>query len=200
MHIEQTYHTPIHVHNPIEAHAATAGWEGDDKLTVYNKSQGVKLAQKDLTRRFGLMPDNVQIHSLFVGGAFGSSSRIWPQEIGAILGAKKVGRPVKVVLKREQAFNMVGYRPQSVQKVGLGATADGTLISITHEAFDQTSTYEQFTERILHPTKSLYRCPNLNAVFRLVPLDVSTPTWTRGPGETSGSFALKSAMDELAMR
>ncbi len=196
--IEQEYHTPIHVHNPMEPHAATAVWEDDDKVTVYNKSQGVKLAQKELMKVFELKEENVQIHSPFVGGAFGSSSRIWPQEMAAILGAKKVGRPVKVVLKRDQQFNMVGYRPRSVQKVGLGATADGTLIGTTHEAFGLTSQYEQFTERTLHPTKSMYSCPNLNAVYRLVPLDLSTPCWTRGPGETSGSFALESAMDELA--
>ncbi|WP_266365401.1 xanthine dehydrogenase family protein molybdopterin-binding subunit [Tellurirhabdus rosea] len=196
--IEQEYHTPIHVHNPMEPHAATAVWEGSDQVTVYNKSQGVKLAQKDIMKAFNLKEENVQIHSPFVGGAFGSSSRIWPQEMAAILGAKKVGRPVKVVLKREQTFNMVGYRPQSVQKVRLGAASDGSLLTTTHEVAGLTSQYEQFTERTLHPTKSLYRCPNLNAVYRLVSLDVSTPCWTRGPGETSGSFALESAMDELA--
>lgn len=196
--VEQTYYTPIHVHNPIEPHAATAVWESEDKLIVYNKSQGVKLAQKDLMRAFNLREENIRVYSPFVGGAFGSSSRIWPQEMAAILGAKLVGRPVKVALKREQQFNMVGYRPRSIQKIGLGAAADGTLVGITHEAYGLTSTYEQFTERILHPTKSSYRCPNLTAVYRLVPLDVSTPCWTRGPGETSGSFALESAMDELA--
>lgn len=196
--VEQTYHTPVHVHNPIEPHAATAVWESEDKLIVYNKSQGVKLAQKDLMKAFNLKEENIQVYSPFVGGAFGSSSRIWPQEMAAILGAKLVGHPVKVALKREQQFNMVGYRPRSIQKMGLGATADGTLVGITHEAYGLTSTYEQFTERILHPTKSSYRCPNLTAVYRLVPLDVSTPCWTRGPGETSGSFALESAMDELA--
>ncbi|MFD2570267.1 xanthine dehydrogenase family protein molybdopterin-binding subunit [Spirosoma soli] len=198
VHIEYEYHTPIHVHNPMEPHAAVAVWEGDDKLTVYNKSQGVSLAKKDLIKAFDLKEENIQIHSPFVGGAFGSSSRIWPQEMAAILGAKVVKKPVKVVLKREQQFNMVGYRPRSVQKVGLGATPDGKLVGTTHEAFGLTSIYEQFTERTLHPTKSMYSCPNLNAVYRLVPLDLSTHCWTRGPGETSGSFALESAMDELA--
>ncbi|RIV17369.1 xanthine dehydrogenase family protein molybdopterin-binding subunit [Fibrisoma montanum] len=196
--IEREYHTPIHVHNPMEPHAATAVWEADDKVIIYNKAQGVKLAQKDIMKSFDLKEENVRVHSPFVGGAFGSSSRIWPQEMAAILGAKKVGRPVKVVLKRDQVFNMVGYRPRSIQKVGLGATADGKLIGVTHEAMGLTSTYEQFTERIVHPTKSLYRSPNLNAVYKLVPLDLSTPCWTRGPGESSGSFALESAMDELA--
>ena len=198
VHIEQEYQTPIHVHNPMEPHATTAVWKGDDKVTVYNKTQASKLAQSDIMKAFNLPEANVHVHSPFVGGAFGSSSRIWPQEMAAILGAKKVGRPVKVALRRDQVFNMVGYRPRSVQKVGLGATSDGKLVGITHEAYGSTSAYEQFTERTIHPTKSLYDCPNLNATYRLISLDLSTPCWTRGPGETSGSFALESAMDELA--
>jgi xanthine dehydrogenase YagR molybdenum-binding subunit len=118
--------------------------------------------------------------------------------VAAILGAKLVGRPVKVVNAREQEFNMVGYRPRSVQRVALGAQADGTLVGVSHEAFGATSRYEEFTERILHPTKSGYRCPNAELTYHLVPLDMSTPCWTRGPGETTGSFAIESAMDELA--
>lgn len=196
--IEHEYHTPMHVHNPMEPHAATAVWEGDDTVTVYNKTQGVSLAKKDIQQLFALSPDNVRVHSPFVGGAFGSSSRIWPPEMAALMGAKLVKRPVRVVAKREQVFNLVGYRPGSVQRVSLGATADGKLTGITHHAFGSTSQYEQFTERILHPTKSMYQSPNLNATYRLVGVDMSTPCWARGPGETTGSFALESAMDELA--
>ncbi|PIQ21779.1 MAG: aldehyde oxidase [Cytophagales bacterium CG18_big_fil_WC_8_21_14_2_50_42_9] len=196
--IEQEYRTPFQVHNPMEMHATTAYWEAEDKIIIYNKTQAVKITQKDIMKAFNLAEQQVQVHSPFVGGAFGSSSRVWPPEMAAILGAKKVGRPVKVVAKRDQVFNMVGYRPRSVQKIGLGATPDGKLTGITHEASGYTSTYEQFTERLVHPTKSLYHCPDLNTVYQLVPLDLSTPCWARGPGETSGSFALESAMDELA--
>lgn len=195
--LEQEYGTPIQVHNPLEMHAAIALWEGN-KLTVYNKTQAPKLAQQDLMRMFQLPEENVLVHSPFVGGAFGGSSRIWPQETAAILGAKHVGHPVKLMLRREQEFNLVGYRPRSMQKMGLGASADGALVGVTHEAFGNSSQYEQFAERIVHPTKSAYRTPNMNTVYKVVPLDVSTPCWTRGPGESSGSFALESAMDELA--
>ncbi|SNR71063.1 xanthine dehydrogenase YagR molybdenum-binding subunit [Hymenobacter mucosus] len=196
--VEQEYRTPVQVHNPMEPHAAIARWESSQKLTVYNKTQAPALAKQDLRRMFQLPEDGVQVHSPFVGGAFGGASRIWPQEVAAILGAKLVGRPVKVVLQRQQMFNLVGYRPHSLQKVGLGATPDGQLVGITHEAFGQTSRYEEFAERIVDPTKSAYRSPNLNTRYQLVPLDLSTPAWTRGPGESSGSFALESAMDELA--
>ena len=196
--LELEYGTPIQVHNPMEPHATTAVWEGATKVTVYNKTQATKLSQQEIMKAFDLKEENVQAISPFVGGAFGSSSRVWPQEMAAIMGAKVTGKPVKVALKRDQVFNMVGYRPRSIQKIGIGATAEGILTGITHEAFTSTSQYEQFTERIVDPTKTLYNCPNLNTAYKLIPLDMSTPCWTRGPGETSGSFALESAMDELA--
>jgi len=195
--IASEYQTPLQVHNPMEMHAAIAEWR-DNQLTVWNKTQAPTLAQKDLMKLWDLPKESVQVHSPFVGGAFGGASRIWPPEMAAILGAKVVGRPVKVVNQREQEFNMVGYRPRSVQRVALGAQADGTLVGVAHHVFGATSRYEQFTERTLHPTKSGYRCPNAELTYQLVPLDMSTPCWARGPGETTGSFAIESAMDELA--
>ncbi len=195
--VAHEYQTPLQVHNPMEMHAAIAVWHGN-QLTVWNKTQAPTLAQKDLMKLWNLPKEDVQVHSPFVGGAFGGSSRIWPPEMAAILGAKVVGRPVKVMNQREHEFNMVGYRPRSVQRLALGALADGTLVGVSHEVFGATSRYEQFTERTLHPTKSGYRCANANLAYQLVPLDMSTPCWARGPGETTGSFALESAMDELA--
>lgn len=198
--IKQEYYTPIQVHNPMETHATTAVWNGNDTVMVYNKTQAVKISQSEIKKAFDLKEKNVKAYSPYVGGAFGSSSRLWPHEMAAIIGAKVISKPVKVMLKRDQVFNMVGYRPRSYQKVGLGASPDGVLSGITHEAIGMTSRYEQFTERLVDPTKSMYRCPNLNTTYRLVELDMSTPCWTRGPGETSGSFALESALDELAYK
>jgi xanthine dehydrogenase YagR molybdenum-binding subunit len=192
------YRTPIQVHNPMEPHAITAYWESDDKLLIFNKTQAVKTTQQQFSQYFNLKPENVKVHAPFVGGAFGSASRMWPHEMAAVMGAKKVGRPVKVVAAREQVFNMVGYRPYSVQKFRVGANVDGTLIGISHEAYGSVSQYEQFTERIIEPTKSMYNCANIETIYKLVPLDMSTPCPARGPGETSGSFAMESAMDELA--
>jgi xanthine dehydrogenase YagR molybdenum-binding subunit len=198
--IEQEYTTSLQVHNPMEMHAATVYWKDMNKVIDYNKTQAVKIAQKDIMTAFKLKEENVEVQSPFVGGAFGSSSRIWPQEMAAILGAKKTGRPVMVMARRDQVFNMVGYRPSSIQKVSIGANSEGALIAIRHEVLGSTSTYEQFTERITDPTRAFYTCPNVNTSYKLVPLDLSTPCWSRGPGETSGSFALESAMDEMAYK
>jgi xanthine dehydrogenase YagR molybdenum-binding subunit len=196
--VRQEYHTPLQVHNPMEPHATTAWWEGEDRLHIFNKSQGVKTTRQLFARYFQLKEEDVMVSSPYVGGAFGSSSRMWPQEMLAVMAAKKTGRPVRVALQRSQVFNMVGYRPYSIQRVAIGAQRDGAIVAILHEAFGSTSQYEQFTERILDPTKSLYTCPNMVTTYQLVPLDMSTPCPTRGPGETSGSFALESAIDELS--
>ncbi len=195
---ENEYRTSLQVHNPMEPHAAIAVWEGKDKITVYNKTQSSPLAQQDIMKAWMLPKENVHIISKFVGGAFGGASRVWPEEMAATIGAKKIGRPLKVVFTRDQLFNMVGYRPMSIQKVSLAATKDGKLTAIKHQAFGSTSSYENFVERMTDATRALYDCDNVNTTYKVVPLDVSTPTWTRGPGESSGVFALESAMDELS--
>jgi xanthine dehydrogenase YagR molybdenum-binding subunit len=196
--VEQEYQTPIQVHNPMEPHATTAYWPNGNKLLIYNKTQSVKTTQQQFAKYFKLNPDDVEVHAPYVGGAFGSSSKVWPHEMAAVMAAKKTGRPVKVACTREQVFNMVGYRPYSLQKYCIGAQKDGTLLGVSHEAMGSTSQYEQFTERIVEPTKSLYNCANLATRYQLIHLDMSTPCPARGPGETSGSFAMESAMDELA--
>jgi xanthine dehydrogenase YagR molybdenum-binding subunit len=196
--VEQEYLQPSEMHNPMELHVTIATWEGDDKLTVYTKSQGVISSQRTLANAFGLKPENVQVNSRFVGGAFGSSLRTWPHEIAASYAARLIKRPVKLTLTREQMFTLVGYRPFTIQKIGLGANADGTLVGITHESESQTATYEEFTENSVNCSRFLYASPNCNTLYKVVPLNVGVPAPMRGPGEATGSFALESALDELS--
>lgn len=196
--IEAEYTIPTEVHNPMELQSIIAVWDAPDKLTVYDKTQSLKGAQGTLAQAFKIPVENVQVVATYVGGAFGNALRTWPHEIAAVMAAQKVGRPVKLVITRDQMFTMVGYRPYTWQKVGLGATADGKLVGISHEAISQTSTYEEFTEGTVNVSKFLYACPNVNTRYKILPLNVSTPTWMRGPGEASGAFALDCAMDELA--
>ncbi len=196
--IEAEYLLPSEMHNPMELHVTTAFWQADDKVTLYTKSQGVISSQRAIANAFGLEEKNVQINSRFVGGAFGSSLRTWPHEIAAVQAAKMVQRPVKLTLTREQMFTLVGYRPLTVQKMGIGATADGKLLGITHESQSQTAVYEEFTERSVNVSRFLYDCPNVNTRYTVVPLNVGVPAPMRGPGEATGSFALESALDELS--
>jgi len=196
--VEQEYIIPTEVHNPMELHAIIARWDADDKVTVWDKTQGIKSTQRSIAQAFKLQPDNVQVTAPFVGGAFGAALRTWPHEIAAVLAAKVVKRPVKLVLSRPDMFTSVGYRPYTWQKIGIGANADGKLVGITHEATGQTSAYEDFTEGVVNISQLLYACPNVDTKYKLVSLNVNTPTPMRGPGEATGAFALESALDELS--
>jgi xanthine dehydrogenase YagR molybdenum-binding subunit len=196
--IEAEYIVPLEVHNPMELHATIAIWEGEDKVTVYEKTQGVKSTQRSVMNAFKLKEENVQVYAPFVGGGFGSALRTWPHAIAALIGARKIGKPVKLVLTRDQMFTMVGYRPYTVQRIGIGADANGKLIGLTHEADSITSMYEEFNEGSVNISRLLYACPNVTTRYKVFPVNLSTPTWMRGPGEATGTFALESALDELS--
>lgn len=196
--IEQEYNIPIEVHSPMEMHATIAVWEGDDKLTVYDKNHAVKDVQRSIANVFGLKRENVFVQAEFVGGGFGSGLRVWPHCIAAIIAAKKLNRPVKVTLSRPQMFTMVGYRPQSWQKISLGASKDGIVTGMVHAAITNTSAYENFNEDCTGISQVMYHFPNLRTMTKTVALNLGTPIWMRAPGEASGTFALESAMDELA--
>ncbi len=198
--VEEEYIVPTETHNPMEMHAVIVNWEAADKITVYTKTQGPKDSQRDLMKLYRLTEENVKVIAEFVGGGFGSALRTWPHEVAAIMAAKKVNRPLKLVLSRDQMFTMVGYRPFAWQKIGIGASADGILQGISHHAIGQTSSYEDFSEGIVNVSKFLYACPNVNTSYKLLPLDVATPIWMRGPGEATGTFALESALDELSYK
>jgi xanthine dehydrogenase YagR molybdenum-binding subunit len=196
--IIQEYMLPTEVHNPMELHSIIARWDAEDRISVWDKTQGVKATQRNIAAAFKLPPENVQVTAPFVGGAFGAALRTWPHEIAAVAASKLVKRPVKLVLSRADMFTAVGYRPHTWQKIGIGATADGKLIGITHEATGQTSIYEDFTEGVVNITQLMYASPNVNTRYKLVSLNVNTPTPMRGPGEATGAWALESAMDELS--
>lgn len=196
--LEAEYIVPNEVHNPMELHSIIAKWDGEDRITVWEKTQGVKSTQRSVAAAFKLKEENVQVFAPFVGGGFGSALRTWPHSIAAVIGAKMVNKPVKLVLTREQMFFLVGYRPYTKQKIGIGADKDGKFIGITHEADGITSMYEEFTEGTVNVSRILYQCPNVTTRYKLYPLNLSTPTWMRGPGEATGCFALESAIDELS--
>jgi xanthine dehydrogenase YagR molybdenum-binding subunit len=198
--VEAAYTNPIETHNPMELHATIAAWDGEDKLTVYDKSQGPKSVQRDLAKNFGLDEKNVRVVTEYVGGAFGSALRSWPHVPAACIAAKKLKRPVKLMLTREQMFTTVGYRPYAWQKIGISADKKGKLTGITHHAVSNTSSYENFGEGIVNVSQFLYDCPNVNTSYRILPLDLNTPTWMRGPGPATGCFALESALDELSYK
>ncbi|ARS48906.1 aldehyde oxidase [Ectopseudomonas mendocina] len=184
-------------HNPMEPHASTVIYQPGGDLLVHDKTQGPQNSQQYLCNVLNLEPSRVRVLSAFVGGAFGSGLRPQYQLPLAAMAALALRRSVRVALTRQQMFTF-GYRPRTVQRLRLGASAEGKLQGLIHEAIGQTSRFEDFTEQVVPWSGMLYHCDHLRLDYRLTPLDVYTPLDMRAPGAATGLFALESAMDELA--
>jgi len=195
--IDETYTTPGQHNNPMEPHATVASWAGD-RLTVIDSNQSPARVRAALAGLFRLEPTAVRVITEHVGGGFGSKGFPRANAVLAAMAARVVGRPVKCVLARQHTFAVVGHRTPSIQRVRLGADADGRLVAIGHDVFEQSSTLKEFAEQTAVATRHMYAAPNRRTTHRLVRLDVPTPSWMRAPGECPGMFALESALDELA--
>jgi len=198
--VEENYETPPETHNPLEPHATVAVWSGPDRLTLYDATQGIFGVRKKLAEAFAIPPANVRVLTKFVGGGFGCKGSAWSHVVLAALAARQLGRPVKVVLLRTQMFAMVGGRPHTKQLVGAGATREGKLTFLRHESTNTTSRFDTFLEPAAMVSRHQYATDSISTKHRVVRLDIGTPTYMRAPGESSGSFALESAMDELAVK
>jgi xanthine dehydrogenase YagR molybdenum-binding subunit len=195
--VDAIYTTPLETHNPMEPHSTIAEWDGD-RLTLYDSTQFVYGVKRFVAKTLGMSEDAVRVISKFAGGAFGSKGSAWSHVVLAAMAAKRVQRPVKIVLSRRQMFGPVGARPYTVQHLELGALTDGTVTAIHQDVASSTSTFEDWVESSTLQTRLLYDVPNVETTQRLVRLNLGTPTFNRGPGESSGTFGLESAMDELA--
>jgi xanthine dehydrogenase YagR molybdenum-binding subunit len=191
------YSIPTEHHNPMELFASTAIWEAG-QLTVYDKTQGVQNVQQYLCKVFKLQPGAVRVMSPYMGGGFGAGLRPQYQVVLAVLGANALKRPVRVMLTRAQMYAL-GYRPASIERLALGASSDGTLDSMQHEAIAVTSQFEEFARNDTGWGNLLYKSPNAKFEHKLVKLDLPTSCDMRAPGAATGVYALECAMDELAI-
>lgn len=191
------YSTPIEHHNPMEPHASTVLYQADGSLHIHDKTQGTQNCQSYVQKVFGLEKEQVRVFAAFVGGAFGSGLRPQYQLPLAVMAALQLKRSVRVTLTRQQMFTF-GYRPRTLQRLQLGAAANGRLVAVAHTAIGQTSRFEDFTEHVVEWSGMLYHCDNVQLTYKLVPLDVYTPLDMRAPGAALGLIGLECAMDELA--
>ncbi len=195
--LDQTYVTPAETHNPLELHATTAIWDGST-LTLYESSQGVVNLQGVLAQVFGLPRENVRVISRFVGSGFGGKLFPWPHCSLAAAAARKLGRPVKLVLSRKMMFQTVGHRPRTQQRVRLGAAPDGKLLSLQHDYVYQRSMLDAHHEDCGEPTPFQYSVPSLRVAFGRAKRNIGAASDMRGPGAVPGLYATESALNELA--
>ena len=195
--IEATYETPPQYHNAMEPHAIVAAWDGDT-LSIDTPSQGLAMAQARIAGLFGIPPENIHIRSPFLGGGFGSKGLISGPQVLGIMAARLVGRPVKLVLRREQMYGPVGHRAPTRQTLRMGTDRDGALTAIDHHTRTSSSTFDDFFEPASDASHTLYASPAIATSHEVVRLDTGTPMFMRAPGEATGSIALESAIDEVA--
>src|SRR3569833_1246213 len=174
-----------------------ARWE-NGRLEVVDSNQGSYAVAQTLAQLFSLDPETVRVRSEHVGGGIGSKGLRLPHTVLAVMATTILQRPVRVVLTRPQMFSLVGYRPATVQRVRLGADADGRLRVVEHESASATSTVHEYSEQTTRQSRTLYAADAFRLRTRIVELDVPTPAFMRAPGWATGSFAVESAMDELA--
>ncbi len=195
--LDLTYTTPIENQNAMEPHATVASWDRH-QLLLQDSTQWVFGVRNMVSTHLGIPADNVRVVSPFIGGGFGSKGNPWPHPTLAAIAARRVNRPVKLVLAREQMFSQVGHRPATFQRLRLGADESGCLISLSHHVISGTSRFDNYVESSGASSRVSYSCPNVETTHRVAKLDVNTPCPMRAPGEATGTFALETGMDELA--
>jgi xanthine dehydrogenase YagR molybdenum-binding subunit len=196
--IEHVYRTPRYNHNAIEPHATIASWNEDGSVEVFDATQSVNMTAHTIAWVFGLKRDQVQVVAPFVGGGFGGKVGLWNNIALCIAAAKVVNRPVKLALSREGVYRVIGGRTIAEQHVGLAARKDGKLTALMHTGMTATVLSGRYAEQCTFPPRHLYASPTMYIGQKVVYLDTVANTWMRAPGESIGTFALESAMDELA--
>ncbi|MFJ4330632.1 MULTISPECIES: xanthine dehydrogenase family protein molybdopterin-binding subunit [unclassified Streptomyces] len=196
--VDEEYTTPEEHHSMMEPHAATARWDGG-RLEVVDSNQGTTWIQSELANMFSLDASAVRVRSEHIGGGFGSKG-LRAHQVAAVMAATELQRPVRVVMTRRQMFSLAGYRSPTLQRVRLGADADGRLRALEHRSLNQTSTVYEFVEPSAGVARVMYDADAHHTANEVVALDVPSPTYMRAPGEAPGSFAIESALDELAER
>ncbi|WP_312084288.1 xanthine dehydrogenase family protein molybdopterin-binding subunit [Brevundimonas sp.] len=195
--VEATYETAANHHNPMEMFATTVAWNGDGRITVYDKTQGSQNVQLYLKQALGFKMKDVHVVNAYVGGAFGSGLRPQHSVFLAVLAAKAMKRSIRLMLTRAQMFSLA-YRPDTTQTVGLACDATGRLQAVRHTAIAATSRHEDHQETVVNWSGMLYASPNARFGHKLVKVDTVSPTDMRAPGAAIGVFGLESAMDELS--
>ncbi len=196
--IDADYRSPRMAHSAIEIHACTVVWRGT-QMVLHDASQLIGASRKALVKMFDLEDDALHVVSPFVGGAFGGKV-LWDHQILAIAGARALQRPLRMLLSREDVSRFTGGRTETRQRVALGADEEGRLTALIHTGTVANAMHSTWPEQFSFPARHLYASETVKIEQRVVPLHMMPPAPMRAPGEATGTFALESALDELAAK
>ena len=195
--LDASYTTPLHIHAQMEPHATLAYWQ-DGRVHIHGSAQLLESAQKAVANTLQIAADKVRIISRYSGGGFGGKLPVYGDVMLSAMAARQLNRPVKTALTLQQMFHFTSHRSPTVQRVRLGATADGKLLALEHASWQHCARFDNFVEPTVMQTRTLYAAAHRLTTHRLVKLDVPVADSTRAPGEAVGMLAFEQAMDELA--
>lgn len=194
--VDESYTTPDQSHAMMEPHSTIAVWDGDN-LTLWTSVQILHWGRRDLAKILGIRKEQIRLVSPFIGGGFGGKATMLSDAVMAAIAAREAKRPVKVTLQRPLMINNTTHRAATIQRLRLGADADGKLVAIGHQSWSGNLPGGP-AERSTLPTPSLYAADNRMTQTRLSRLDLPEGNAMRAPGEAPGMMVLEVAMDELA--
>jgi xanthine dehydrogenase YagR molybdenum-binding subunit len=195
--IDVTYTTPLQSHAMMEPHATLATWNGDE-LILHTANQMLNQGQQAIATTLKIPVEKIRLISPFIGGGFGGKLWVAADAILAAIAARRLKRPVKTTLTRQQIFHVTTHRSDTIQRLRLATDRDGRILAIGHDVFSGNLPSEQTYEGAALQTRTLYAGPNRLTRHRLAPLDIPVASSMRAPGESVGLMALECAMDELA--
>lgn len=194
--VEDTYTTQVAIHNPAEVHCSVVNWDGD-QLTIWDSTQGIFSVRDTVANRLGIAASHVRVIKKYMGGGFGSKLDTGKYTVMAALLAREIGRPVKIILDRKEMSLAVGNRPDSVQKLKVGAKKDGTLTALSHYSYGASGAYPSGAG-CSWPLRTIYKCPNVKTEEYTVFINAGPGRPMRAPGHVQGTFALDSIIDDIA--
>ena len=194
--VDVTYTTPDQTHAMMEPFASIAAWKGDE-LTVWTSNQMIDWARNDLAKTLKMDPAKVRVVSPYIGGGFGGKLFVRSDALLAALGSRAAKQPVKVALTRPLMANNSTHRPATIQRVRLGATADGKISAFAHETWSGNLPGGSAELGVL-ASRALYAGANRMTATRLATLDLPEGNAMRAPGDAAGSMAFEVAIDEMA--
>ncbi len=196
--VDHTYTTPPETHNPIELHASVARWDGE-RFTLYETSQAIMNHRAVMATMLGVAPENLEVITEYLGSGFGGKLWPWTHALLAAAAARDLCVPIKLVVTRQMMFHNVGHRTNTQQRMRLGATRDGKLVSLQQDFIQHAARLDMSKEDCGEATRFLYSTPHLRVTSAFARRDIAPNTSMRGPGAVPGLYAVESAMDELAI-
>jgi len=190
------YRTQVQTHSAMETHGVVVEWGSDDKVKVWASTQGTFSVRNDIADYFKLKYNDVRVITEFMGGGFGAKFGAGLYGIMAAKLSRATGKPVRLMLDRKGEHLSVGNRPDSLQKLSIGATKEGKIKALKLISLGTGGVGTGAGTS--GPIKNIYDYEKIYVEESDVFINAGPAAAFRAPGHPQGAFALEQTIDEMA--